>query len=167
MVIVSWPGDPDYGVTRDGRVFRIANPRSGYPVPYQLKPNLGRRGYLTVVVRKGAKRVRTPVHRLVAETFIPNPHNKPEVAHDDGVRTHNAASNLRWATRKENNNDRFGHGTVQRGEAVRSAKLTEQTVETARRLRRTGFLHREIAEEFGVSRRCIGKLLNGETWAHV
>lgn len=60
------------------------------------------KGYRTV----GYNYKRYSVHRLVAETFIPNPENKPEVDHIDRNPSNNNVSNLRWVTVRENNNNR-------------------------------------------------------------
>lgn len=59
-------------------------------------------GYLKVDLRKDGRPVTKTVHRLVAETFVPNPHRKPEVNHKNTDKTCNFATNLEWATRVEN-----------------------------------------------------------------
>jgi hypothetical protein len=59
-------------------------------------------GYRAVSLYKEGKRKMHLAHRLVARAFIPNPENKPQVNHIDGVKTHNFVSNLEWATVAEN-----------------------------------------------------------------
>lgn len=64
-------------------------------------------GYLQVMLCKNNKCKKFTVHRLVANAFIPNPENKPQVNHIDEDKTNNKVSNLEWVTAKENVN----HGT--------------------------------------------------------
>ena len=68
------------------------------------KPTLNKNnGYYYVDFYENNKRKKYPIHRLVAENFIPNPLNKPTVDHKDGNRTNNSIKNLRWATYSEQN----------------------------------------------------------------
>lgn len=76
---------------------------------YELKPRLARNGYTRVCMRSNAtgKRIDKYVHRLVAEHFIENPHNKKCVNHRDCNRQNNDVNNLEWCTHKENNEYTF------------------------------------------------------------
>lgn len=91
-----------------------------------LTPNVGvKNGYVYVTLRKD-KRL---LHRIVAETFIPNPFNKPEVDHINGIRTDNNVCNLRWVTRTENNNN-----PITKSRFSKSAKGKVINAETKKRM---------------------------------
>ena len=67
-----------------------------------LKHSTATIGYYSVGLYKNRKMKTCFIHRLMAENFIPNPHNKPEVDHIDRNPLNNCISNLRWATKSEN-----------------------------------------------------------------
>ena len=69
-----------------------------------LKIGKHRGGYLFVILCRNGKRKNFLVHRLVAEAFLPNPNNLPQVNHKDEVKTNNCVSNLEWCDCKYNNN---------------------------------------------------------------
>jgi hypothetical protein len=67
-----------------------------------LLPVINKGGYCLVSIKKNKKRKYYKLHRLVAEAFIPNPNNKPEVDHINTDKTDNRVENLRWVTHFEN-----------------------------------------------------------------
>ena len=79
---------------------KIRNKRNGHI--YKLHPNTN--GYLTVNISLGSRKHNKTflVHKAVAESFIPNLENKPQVNHKDLNKTNNIVSNLEWVTNQEN-----------------------------------------------------------------
>ena len=69
-----------------------------------MKPQKTRCGYLKVCLYKDGYGKTIIVHRLVAETFIPNPQGFETVNHKDEVKTNNTVGNLEWMSKKDNLN---------------------------------------------------------------
>jgi DNA-binding NarL/FixJ family response regulator len=112
---------------------------------------------------KGVKQKRTHMHRLIAEAFIgPPPFRMACVRHLDGNPRNNSISNLSWGTYKENEDDKFRHGT--HAKRISNGKLTSDTMKLARTMRNEGATTNDIAKEIGVSRPTISRFLNGRTW---
>ena len=85
-----------YTVDEDGNIY-------SYKSNKFLKTRVDISGYVTINIQDDSGRNRTKmVHRLVAEAFIPNPENKPEVNHIDGNRKNNCLTNLEWCTHGKN-----------------------------------------------------------------
>lgn len=100
-----------YMVSNYGRIKSLSkfvnnNPKSKeigyYSKEKILKTFDNTKGYKLVKLYKDNKKYIKKVHRLVAETFIPNIENKPQVNHIDGNKQNNNIYNLEWVTNKEN-----------------------------------------------------------------
>lgn len=89
------------------RVILLGNNRKQNLKGRILKTRVNDRGYVYVGLSKEGKRKSLRVHRLVAEAFLKNPFNKPQINHINEIKTDNTVSNLEWVTQEENMN----HGT--------------------------------------------------------
>ena len=92
-----------YQVSNLGRV-RSLNCRGHKGCIGILTPRLDGKGYEMVALYKEGKARNTKVHRLVAQAFIPNPNNYPQVNHKDENKTNNDVKNLEWCTNEYNHN---------------------------------------------------------------
>lgn len=94
--------DDEYFVSTYGNILSMK-----YNRRKRLKPYDTQRGYLKIDLRKDGKRNSTAVHRIVAQTFIPNPEGLPEVDHIDCNGFNNNISNLRWVSSSTNSRNKL------------------------------------------------------------
>lgn len=91
-----------YQVSNKGRIKSLQD-NHGNRRDKIMNPTKDNRGYLRVPLSKNKRRRNCRVHRLVAESFIPNPFNKPCIDHINSIKTDNRSENLQWCTIQENN----------------------------------------------------------------
>jgi len=135
-----------------------------------MTPHPNEDGHLHIGLYKDGKTTTYAVHRLVAEAFIPNPLNLPEVDHKDGNPANNDVTNLRWCTRKQNAEFAVENGAYKIGEENHNAKLTVKKVREIRakykpRSKTNGI--KALAKEYGVSRSTIEHIVYNQVWRHV
>ena len=134
-----------------------------------LKFQKDKKGYLRASLSLNKKRFQTGVHRLVANAFIPNPDNKPQVNHKDGDKENNNDWNLEWNTNQENQIHAVLNGLVKPnyGEKHHMAKLSNADVLKVRQLHSIGFTNKELSKDFGVSEPAMSKILRRETYINI
>lgn len=103
-----------------------------------LKQTNNTSGYKHVTLCKNTINKNGIVHILVAKAFIPNPDNKPEVNHKDGVKTNNNIENLEWVTSSENRIHAYETGLSKRGS---DSFLAKKVLDT-----KTGIIYGTVKE---------------------
>ena len=158
----------------DGRyeVSNQGNVKSNYGVGRILKPAItswNNHPIKALILNKNGKQKCCKVHRLVAEAFIDNPDNKPEVNHKDGNSLNNNDWNLEWNTHDEN----MKHATKNRlldmkGEKHWKSILTEITVREIRsKYTPKKYTQQMLSTEYNVSKRQIRNIITGKQWGHI
>ena len=154
-------GFPNYMISNFGRVY---SKKSGLI----MKPGKDNKGYLRVSFYENGRSNTRKVHRLVAETFIDNPDNLPQVNHKNEIKTDNRVENLEWCSNSYNRY--YGTATERTQKANMNCKSTSVPV----RCVETGEIYpsiREASRDTGAKNIfwcCIGKrqTSNGLHWEY-
>lgn len=135
-------------ISDEGQVFSKKSKR-------YLKLCLNKKGYLALSTRlegRNGPAVCFRVHRLVAETYLSNPENLPEVNHKDGNKQNNNVSNLEWCTSRQNMQHAYitGLNIPRKREGISQYKGGGGNVQLAVELRQHGWTLKKIAHLFAV-----------------
>lgn len=147
---------PQYEIDTYGTIRRI---KSGLI----LKPFKDRYGYYRIgLYTDKYTRTTKQVHRLVAQTFIPNPENKPQVNHINGIKTDNRVENLEWCTGFENQ-----HHALVNGMRNKTLTINEQIAhEICKRLEKGDGVYK-ISKALSVRPNIVGNIKYKLAWTHI
>lgn len=152
-----------YEVSNLGRIRSLLNTKTTF-----LKGRDDTNGYLKVALFKNLIRREMKIHRLAAMAFIPNPENKPQVNHINGIKSDNRIENLEWCSQSENSIHAYKKGlqVSRRGKDNNKTKLTEAQVLDIR----GKFLHissYKLAVIYDVYATTIQSIRRRRTWKHI
>lgn len=150
-------------------------------VPYWRKGKICKQsksnhGYMTVGFTINNKKVNKYIHRLVAEAFITNMNNYPQVNHIDCNKTNNRMYNLEWCTNSQNHihasknglNKLHLHRAAYSGEENGRSLLTkEQVLEIKQKYIPYKYSAKKLSKEYNVSESCITHILNNTSWKKI
>lgn len=139
----------------------------------KLKPILTHYGYYDIGIVNSKRKFRAKIHRLVAEAFILNPDNLPQINHKDGNKINNNVENLEWCTAKDNLKHARETGLnssipTPNGRGTKNSRsiLTEEKVLNIRE-NSDNKTHKELALEYGVAESTISGIIARLRWTHI
>ena len=135
-----------------------------------MKPAKDANGYLRTMILINGSYKTVKMHRIIAETFVQNTDNKPQVNHIDNNRANNCAENLEWVTFRENIDHMMKQGrqTFNNGEKNGKSILTESIVRAIRKEYKPYLvMAKDLAMKYGVKTCTIKDILRGRSWKNV
>lgn len=151
------PNSLNYFVTEKGEIYKNNKSLRGSRVKYvAVKVQFEDGSYLDRYV-----------HRLVAQAFIPNPENKPEVNHKDGNKQNNSVGNLEWVTRSENAQHAVNTGLNRRGAGSCHAAFSEDQVHQICKYLQEGYRVKDLVEMYEISQPVISSIKNKTRYKNI
>ena len=138
-----------------------------------IKPSINNQGYLKVGLNKDGKYYNRYIHRLIAETFIENPLEKPCVNHIDGNKLNNNLDNLEWATQKENTIHAHNNGLAEVTEYNKwkvskiNRMFTSSDILDIKNMYNEGKTQKEIAEIYKCYDSTISQILKNKRYSRI
>lgn len=126
-----------------------------------LKPTVSTHGYIMYHLTKNNSIFNASGHRIIAQAFIPNPLNKPQVNHIDNNRLNNNISNLEWVTALENTHHCIKQKRNMFGEKHYLSKLTNSIIFSIRKSKEKNVT---LSKLYGVHQSNISRIKSGEYW---
>lgn len=136
----------------------------------KLKTHVTPHGYECCCIPVGqGKSISKRVHRLIAETYLPNPENLREVDHIDCNKLNNNLGNLEWVSSKENKRRAKENGLYDKniGENHYKSILTEDVVHKICQCLQDGMRNKEVSEMFNLDKGFIAHIKRGDIWNNI
>ena len=137
----------DYEITREGQIINKTN-------GHILKPQPNAKGYLRVSISKKL----VFVHRLVAEKYVPNPNNLPQVNHIDGNKLNNNIDNLEWCTNSENTQHGYDNHLYKFKSRCHAVNVYTKQGDFLKQYKSI----RNMCDELHINRKTVTMILKGE-----
>ena len=125
-------------------------------------------GYISVCIKRDNKFRHYSIHRLLAETFLPNPESKPCVNHKNGIKSDNRLENLEWSTYSQNNKHAFdlklNNAVV--GSKRHTSTVDEETILKIRKMNET-MNFSQISKELNLGYTLVRNACLKKSWKHI